>query len=93
MILRQWMIFSTDMEMFLNPVRFATIRILQYLSFERLYINGIFKIKLDVASVANWMKYHDVSSFAKYGSYFVSEQAIKQLSKIVSLTCNITHIS
>ena len=78
------MIFSTDMETFLNPVRFATIRILQYLSFERLCIYGMLKIKLDFSSVANWMKYHAVSSFAKYGSHFVSEQAIKQLSEIVS---------
>ena len=37
----------------------------------------MFEIKLDFASVANWMKYHAVSSYANYGSYFVLAQTIK----------------
>ena len=47
--------------------------------------------------IMNWMKYHVVSSFETYGSFFVSARGIKNtivrnsFSALVYTACNITH--
>ena len=91
------MIFSVDMETLQNPVRFASCNIYYLKTYASTECLKQPSTLLTFAFIMNWMKYHVVSSFVTYGSFFVSARGIKNtivrnsFSAVVYTACKITH--